>query len=1167
MPLAPAAPTRSGEPIPGYSLRQRVGAGGYGEVWAAEAPGGLVKAIKFVYGQMDEARAAREFKSLNLIKGVRHPFLLSLERIEVVEGQLLIVSELADESLKERFEKCVKEGQPGIARAELLDHLRDAADALDYMNSQHSLQHLDVKPENLLLVGGRIKVADFGLVKDIHETSGSLMGGLTPIYAPPEVFDARPSRRSDQYSLAIVYQEMLTGQLPFPGKTAAQLAAQHLTAKPRLSSLPAADQPIIEKALSKDPQHRFGSCREMVEALLHNRDAESPHASPASYENGSQERRSTSMFERPSPTALAAYAASTNPLPGEETMFRRLGSATEAADLDSQGRYPEAEKAAEQAAAHAEPMLQQPPASLVDLPPLAVDLTAHCCRRTLFLGVGGLAGKTLQQLRRKIEDRCSSEERENFSFLLLDTDSREIMEATHGQHGNSIRADEALCLPLRKSADYRNDSSKYLDWLSRRWLFNIPRSQQTEGIRPFGRLAFVDHGEEAMRRLRGVISHLTASHQADGPPVRVVLVGASSGGAAGGMLLDVAFAARQCLDEQKTAGEVDLLLLHGTGRQPAAQELAAGNTFALLTELNHYLMPGSMYPGDASCGLKPRPAKEKAVSNLYLAHLGQELGTEQFLAGCDRVAEYLFLDAATATGNYLQACRSAEPREQRSEVTLRTFGLCQIGFSEDVISREVESLCKSVTQGWFGEPKTKPAPSLSARIADSTAESSASPTHSKESELQALAAEKEKSLGLDLDGIVQRLYLLAAGELGGQPDAVFGQIVRTTPHSPNAPPPVDKWFAGSARFFGACSSEVEAAATSPLITAVQKRLPTVLTPLGEQLQEWLVTLPDEPAVRVFGALQCLKLLQVYLKGIGEKAKEMRGAIGGQLSGIEQRLAVAARTPPKTAAKSKDPAALPETLFLQHCQLRLYQAATQLAMQLAQGLASYLSRANDQLQDLARDVKFLANQFTDSEQTDGDSLATVAIEQLQRNHVASVLAVDHHFQEVIFAKAGFRAVLQQGEQRAELLKSLRHQARQAILASLRQIDLSALVMELGRPGEKGKSELGGKIASAQPWLQQVGGERRLVCVMERPDGLVEKRCLSPAELSSVIGSAHFQQLPAVIPAASNQVVFCYELGSVPLAHAAGLLIGGHPQLAQAASRLHARSDVSWQELPL
>ena len=165
------------EPIPGYRIHERIGAGGYGEVWKADAPGGIAKAIKVVYGYHDDQRATRELTALNRIKQVRHPFLLSLERIELVDGHLVIVTELATSSLKNLFEQYRQSGLPGIPRDELLTLLGDAADALDYISEEHSLQHLDVKPENLLLVGGRIKVADFGLVKDLQDVNCSIIGG------------------------------------------------------------------------------------------------------------------------------------------------------------------------------------------------------------------------------------------------------------------------------------------------------------------------------------------------------------------------------------------------------------------------------------------------------------------------------------------------------------------------------------------------------------------------------------------------------------------------------------------------------------------------------------------------------------------------------------------------------------------------------------------------------------------------------------------------------------------------------------------------------------------------------------------------------------------------------------------------------------------------------
>src|SRR5437773_4188622 len=133
------------EPIPGYRLIERLGGGGFGEVWKAEAPGGLFKAIKFVFGDLQSAnddgcRAEQELKGLSRVKTVHHPYILSLERFDIIDGQLMIVMELADRTLWDRFKECRTQGLPGIPRVELLDYLAETAEALDLMNIQYQLQ-------------------------------------------------------------------------------------------------------------------------------------------------------------------------------------------------------------------------------------------------------------------------------------------------------------------------------------------------------------------------------------------------------------------------------------------------------------------------------------------------------------------------------------------------------------------------------------------------------------------------------------------------------------------------------------------------------------------------------------------------------------------------------------------------------------------------------------------------------------------------------------------------------------------------------------------------------------------------------------------------------------------------------------------------------------------
>src|SRR5207302_3790079 len=157
---------------------------------------------------VEGARAEQELRALQQIKEVRHPFIVSMDRIEVVGGELVIVMELADKSLNDMLVECQGAGLVGIPRSSLLRYMRDAAEALDHMNEKHNLQHLDIKPRNLFLVSDRVKVADFGLVKHLERSSPSgLLGCVTPLYAPPETFSGNISSHSDQYSLAVVYQE------------------------------------------------------------------------------------------------------------------------------------------------------------------------------------------------------------------------------------------------------------------------------------------------------------------------------------------------------------------------------------------------------------------------------------------------------------------------------------------------------------------------------------------------------------------------------------------------------------------------------------------------------------------------------------------------------------------------------------------------------------------------------------------------------------------------------------------------------------------------------------------------------------------------------------------------------------------------------------------------
>src|SRR5688500_12925184 len=110
--------TAGEEPLPGYQLLSPRGRGGVGEVRECVARGGLHKAVKFVTAEAEDGRGgeryAQEFAAFEQIKAIRHPFLLTLERVERVGPELVMVMELADRQLADRFRECRGCGLPGI---------------------------------------------------------------------------------------------------------------------------------------------------------------------------------------------------------------------------------------------------------------------------------------------------------------------------------------------------------------------------------------------------------------------------------------------------------------------------------------------------------------------------------------------------------------------------------------------------------------------------------------------------------------------------------------------------------------------------------------------------------------------------------------------------------------------------------------------------------------------------------------------------------------------------------------------------------------------------------------------------------------------------------------------------------------------------------------------
>ncbi|HVT44146.1 MAG TPA: protein kinase [Thermoanaerobaculia bacterium] len=264
-----------------YRLIARIGAGGMGEVWRAEDPRlGREVAIKILSPALanDPEYRARFAREARTVAQLYHPNIATIHAIEKDGDRPFIVMELVTgESLG-----AVMKRRP-LNENEICAIGARVADALAEAHSK-GIVHRDIKPDNIVVSGEKVKVLDFGIAKRVgppggaaHSASGFITeAGMivgTVHYMSPEQALGKPlDARTDIYSLGVVLFEALTGRLPFQGETLTDVLTRIIRDEmPRIRDLSPLVSPglegIIERTLTKDREARFQSAGDLAAAL------------------------------------------------------------------------------------------------------------------------------------------------------------------------------------------------------------------------------------------------------------------------------------------------------------------------------------------------------------------------------------------------------------------------------------------------------------------------------------------------------------------------------------------------------------------------------------------------------------------------------------------------------------------------------------------------------------------------------------------------------------------------------------------------------------------------------------------------------------------------------------------------------------------------------------
>ena len=273
-----------------YVILKSIGEGGMANVYLAhDTILDRDVAIKVLRGDLENndkfiRRFQREAKSAS---DLTHSNIVEIYDVGEEDGQHYIVMEYIDgKTLKQLVQK-----RGALTVDEVIDIMRQLTDGLTHAHDAYII-HRDIKPQNIMILdNGKVKITDFGIAMSLNATqltqTNSVMGSVH--YLPPEQASGKgATMKSDIYSSGILMYELLTGNVPFKGDNAVEIALKQL--KERIPSIrkqnpliPQSVENIILKATAKNPKNRYDSIKEMHDDIVHALDPENLNMSKYNY--------------------------------------------------------------------------------------------------------------------------------------------------------------------------------------------------------------------------------------------------------------------------------------------------------------------------------------------------------------------------------------------------------------------------------------------------------------------------------------------------------------------------------------------------------------------------------------------------------------------------------------------------------------------------------------------------------------------------------------------------------------------------------------------------------------------------------------------------------------------------------------------------------------------